>query len=260
MPHVTRISIAPVKALGLVHPETVMLEHAGVRDDRRFWLVDETGALYNAKRDGRLLRVRAEWDESTCELALSFPAGERVQGAVVFGDPVDAELYRKPLPSRHVRGPWDDALSRYVGRPLTLLWADESAVDRASIGGAVSLISLSSLGRLREEAGVGALDGRRFRMTFEIDGVGPHEEDEWIGREVQIGEATVLFGGDIGRCVVTSRDPDTGVVDIPTLAALAAYRREGYKEPLPCGIHGRVIVPGRVRVGDPVIARNQPDL
>jgi uncharacterized protein YcbX len=248
MPHVTRISIAPVKALGLVHPETVI------------WLVDETGALYNAKRDGRLLRVRAEWNESTFDLALSFPAGERVQGAVEFGEPVDAELYRKPRPSRHVRGPWEDALSHYVGRPLTFLWADDSAVDRASIGGAVSLISLSSLERLQEEAGVAALDGRRFRMTFEIDGVRPHEEDEWIGREVQIGEATVSFGGDIGRCVVTSRDPDTGVVDIPTLAALAAYRREGYKEPLACGIHGSVIVPGRVRVGDRVIARNQPDL
>ena len=54
-------------------------------------------------------------------------------------------------------------------------------------------------------------------MLFEIDGIGAHEEDSWIGAEVRIGEATVVFNGDIGRCVVTSRDPDTGVIDLPTL-------------------------------------------
>jgi hypothetical protein len=40
--------------------------------------------------------------------------------------------------------------------------------------------------------------GRRFRMLFEIDGVDAHEEDDWIGTEVRIGEATILINGDVG--------------------------------------------------------------
>ncbi len=32
---------------------------------------------------------------------------------------------------------------------------------------------------------------RQFRMLFEIDGVGANEEDEWIGRHVQVGDAVV---------------------------------------------------------------------
>jgi hypothetical protein len=40
------------------------------------------------------------------------------------------------------------------------------------------------------------------------------------------------------------------VTDLPTLAALAAYRREGHSEPLPLGIKGTVYTPGRVRIGD----------
>ena len=67
---------------------------------------------------------------------------------------------------------------------------------------------------------------------------------------MQIGEATVAFNGDIGRCIVTSRHPDTGVPDVPTLVTLASYRREGKTEPLPFGVYGSVRVPGRVRVGD----------
>ena len=86
-------------------------------------------------------------------------------------------------------------------------------------------------------------------MLFEIDGVGPHEEDRWIGREVRIGEATVRFNGDIGRCVVTSRDPDTGEIDLPTLVTLARYRSEGVSEPLPFGVYGSVVVSGAGRRG-----------
>ena len=82
--------------------------------------------------------------------------------------------------------------------------------DRSRRGGTVSLVSRGSLERLREEAGAEApVDGRRFRMLFEIDGVGAHEEDDWLGREVRVGDAVLRLNGDVGRCVVTSHDPDT---------------------------------------------------
>ena len=260
-PRVVRISVAPVKALGLVHPDEVTLEEGGVVGDRRFWLLDEQGVLFNAKREGALLAVRPEWDEAAGKLALTFPDGRRVEDVVALGEPVDAQMYRVPRPSRQVIGPWQEALSEYAGRPLSLLWADEGAVDRTPEGGCVSLISRASLDRLREELGAREpVDGRRFRMLFEIDGVGPHEEDEWIGGEVRIGEASVVFNGDIGRCIVTSRDPDTGVADLPTLAALVGYRSEGRTEPLPCGLYGAVATPGRVRVGDPVSVEHMATL
>ena len=250
---VVRISIAPVKALGLVQPGEVVLERGGVVGNRRFWLLDEQDVLFNGKREGALMSIRPEWDEATRRLALGFPDGRRVEGVVELGEPFDAKMYRVPRPSHRVIGPWQDAISEYAGRALTLLWADQGAVDRAPEGGSVSVVSLASLDKLAEESGVtGPLDARRFRMLFDVDGIGAHEEDDWIGRGVRIGEATVLFNGDIGRCIVTSRDPDTGVADVPTLAALAAYRREGRTEDLPCGVYGSVVTPGRVRVGDSV--------
>jgi hypothetical protein len=87
-------------------------------------------------------------------------------------------------------------------------------------------------------------------MLFEIDGVGAHEEDEWIGGRVQVGDAVIEPVGDVGRCVVTKCDPDTGVSDLDTLGALGRYRREGRTEPLPMGVYCDVLVPGRVRMGD----------
>jgi uncharacterized protein YcbX len=101
--------------------------------------------------------------------------------------------------------------------------------------------------------GVDDVDGRRFRMNFGIDGLREHEEDEWLGRRVRLGEAVVVPLGNVGRCAVTTQNPDTGAPDLDTLKALAAYR-EGTEttEPLPFGVHASVAQAGRVRVGDAV--------
>lgn len=250
---VARIAIAPVKALHVVELDEVELGLAGVAGDRRFWMVDGDGRLVNDKRHPQLLRVHAEWDEATRRLALAFPDGRRVEGIVEPGEPFEAMLYGQPHVSRAVPGRWQDALSEYAGEPVTFLWSESGAVDRGVHGGAATVISRGSLERLRREAGVAdAVDGRRFRMLFEIDGVGEHEEDEWFGRRVAIGDAVIAPVGDVGRCVVTTKNPDTGETDLATLDTLAGYRREGRTEPLPFGVHAAVVEAGRVRVGDAV--------
>jgi uncharacterized protein YcbX len=251
---VARISIAPVKALHVVNPDEVELTHAGVPGDRRFWLVDANRRLVNGKGHPELMRVHPEWDEASRRLALAFPDGAVVEAEVEPGEPFEAKLYGTPHPSRAVPGPWNEALSEFVGESVTLLWSEGGAQDRGvDHGGWASLVSRGSLVRLREQAGIAEpIDGRRFRMLFEIDGVEPHAEDAWLGRRVAIGDAEIVPVGDVGRCVVTTCDPDTAVSDFDSLKLLAEYRREGVTEPLPFGVYCDVAVPGRVRVGDPV--------
>jgi len=250
---VVRISIAPVKSLGLVHPDRIDLRRSGVQGDRRFWLVDDDGRLFNNKRSGPLVTIRPEWDEATRELVLHLPDGRRVAGVVELGDPEPVLLYGRLHPSRRVLGPWEEAISSVARRPLRLLWSEKHATDRGAWGGCVSLVSTGSLERLRSVAGASSpVDGRRFRMLFEIDGVAPHEEDEWIGSRVRLGSAEIVVNGDVGRCAVTTHDPDTGTPDLDTLRTLAGYRRDGRVEPLPFGVYGEVAVPGRVAIGDRV--------
>jgi uncharacterized protein len=251
---VVRICIAPVKALHVVNPDTVELTHAGVAGDRRFWLVDHNRRLVNGKDHPELMRVQPEWDEASRRLALAFPDGSVVEGEAEPREPFEAELYGTAHASRTVPGPWQEALSEFVGEPLTLLWSEGGAQDRGNDrGGWATLISRGSLEHLGAEAGATEpVDGRRFRMLFEIDGIEPHEEDTWLGSRVAIGDAVIVPLGDVGRCVVTTCDPDTAVSDLDTLKVLARYRRDGVVEPLPFGVYCDVAVPGRVRVGDAV--------
>jgi MOSC domain-containing protein len=250
---VARINVAPVKSLRLLQPEEIEIGPDGAVGNRRFWLVDADGRLFNGKRWGPIVAVVPEWSEQTRVLALTFPDGTRVEDVVELGEPVEAVMHGMPHPSHAVIGPWQDALSEYAGQPLTLLWGDTFAPDRIARGGSVSLVSRASLAHIAEEGGADEpLDGRRFRMLIEIDGVGAHEEDEWLDAQVQVGNAVFQLNGDVGRCAITTQDPDTGIPTFDTLGTLADYRRDGRNEPLPFGVYGSVAVPGRVRVGDAV--------
>jgi uncharacterized protein YcbX len=249
---VTALSVAPVKGTRLQMVDAIQLGQAGARGDRRFFVIDERDRMVNAKTLGELQMVEASFGEASSWLALTFPDGRVVEGRVHdSGEVVEAQFYSDRRPARVLAGPWAEALSNLAGRPLRLVDGGP-AVDRG-VEGAVSLISRASLEGLASEAEVDQLDARRFRMLFEIEGVGAHTEDRWVGRSVQIGQAVVRFEGHVGRCLITSRDPESGEITLPTLDVLRSYRGEiESTEPLPFGVHGRVVQGGRVVVGDPV--------
>ncbi|MGN6189337.1 MAG: MOSC domain-containing protein [Conexibacter sp.] len=258
-PRVAWISFTPVKGLRLRQLDEVHLTHDGIPGDRAFFLVDADGMMVNAKRLGALLTVTADHDPAANRLSLRFPGGREISGDVELDDdPIPTRFYRMTLHARPLRGAFSDALSAHAGAPLRIVAAGgrdgfRAGVDRGR-DGAVTLLSTASLRRLREQAQThDPVDPRRFRMTFGIDGLAePHAEDAW--RDVRIGEARVRVRGNVGRCAVTTRDADSGEVDFQTLHHLAAYRRDGIEttEPLPFGVHARVLEPGRVRVGDRV--------
>ncbi len=249
------ISLAPVKGLALVAREEARLDTFGVADNRRFYLVDGGGRMVNGKRLGCLVQVRPEWDEEEGVLSLRFPGGHAVSGRVVVGERVTTDFFGRPVAGRLVEGPWSQALSEHAGRPLRLVQVERpgDGPDRGRRG-AVSIVSTAALDALAREAGVARVDGRRFRMLFGVEGVPAHAEDGWIGRRVRIGGAVVIPRGHVGRCAVTTRHPDTGERDLDTLGTLARYRGDVEAgERLPFGVFGQVVVPGRVRLGDPVV-------
>jgi uncharacterized protein YcbX len=250
VPAVARLSTTPVKSLLLHHPEEILLEPFGVAADRRFYLVREDGRLLAGIHHGPLALVRADWEPEPDRLRLAFPDGEVVEGDVRLAAPALTDFWEHRVPGRVVAGPWAEALSRFAGRTVRLVKADEPAggVDV----GPLTLVSSESVAELARQAGLDALDGRRFRMLLEVEGCAPHEEDAWQGRRLRVGGAVIEVGGPVARCVTTTRDPATGLRDFDALRAIAAYRGRRNGEKVDFGVYARVVEPGRVRVGDPV--------
>lgn len=261
MIRVSWLAVAPVKGLALQLRDEVVLEEHGVTDNRRFHLVEPTGRRTGVLEIPTLVQIEADYDATSERLALRFPDGRVVDGTVELGDATTSDFYGRPVPSRFVVGPWEEPLSEFAGRPLRLARSDApgAGVDRGR--GAVSLVSDESVEELARQAGEERVDARRFRMLVGVAGARPHEEDEWLGREVEIGEARVRFLGTVGRCAITTRDPDTGARDLDTLRLIRGYRgfteKRGGKRELDFGIYGDVVRPGRIRVGDAVSALGQ---
>lgn len=248
---VTALATTPVKGMRLEAVDAIELGELGARGNRAFYLIDERGSMVNAKRLGALHTIVPSYDLDAGTLALRFPDGARVAGTVEYGDVLQTRFLSSQRAARELRGPWSAALSSYFDQPLRVV-APEVGADRGRAG-ATSIISRASLRRLAEVAERDSVDARRFRMLIEIEGVSAHEEDGWIGRRIRVGEATLRMHGNIGRCLVTSRDAETGEIDLPTLDLLRDYRGElESSEPLPFGIYGEVVAGGDVRLGDPV--------
>ena len=212
---VAALRSSPVKGLAQAAVDELWLDERGLRDDRRFAIVDPSGLARYTAQLRELAGATASWDPDRDVLELRFADAERVRAPVVEGERVDAHGYaRRPMPGRLVEGPFAEALGARLG--------------------------------------LAELDPRRFKMSIELDGLGAHEEDGWEGRELRIGGARLRVGGRVGRCALTTMDPDCLRLDHDVLRTLLDYRGALPTGEPPFGMYAEEAAPGRVAVGDPV--------
>jgi uncharacterized protein YcbX len=253
---VARLGIAPIKSTGLHHPDSIQLHTWGAEGNRAFYFARPDGRLVTNKQAGPLVSLRAEHDADREVLTISFPDGTTLIGdATALGRRVRTDFFGRDVLGRNLEGDWSEALSKFAGRPLVLVRPDRPG--DANDGYPVSMFGTASAEELARRSGRSeALDSRRFRMLIEVAATSPHEEDTWIGRPVQVGEAVVQVDIPVERCVITTQDPSTGLKDFETLAAIRAYRgRGGLRRRSLFGVYANVLEPGLVKVGDPVEPR-----
>lgn len=251
---VARFSIAPVRSLGLEHPDAIELTEKGVVEDRRFYLIDEDGRLVDRIVSGRLAQVGAHTDPDAEHLRLTFPDGAVIDEAVRLGEAVETPVYGRTARGHVVEGPWAVALEPYARRWVRVVRTDQPGGTRD--GAPASLVSRASLAALAEAAGLEDVDARRFRMLIELDGTAAHEEDDWVGGRIALGGAILRVTKQDARCAITMQDPDTGERDFDTLRTIISYRGlmpDAHGAPKAMfGVLADVELPGRIRIGDGV--------
>jgi hypothetical protein len=211
--------------------------------------VNGDGRLFSGIDFGPLVRVVSESDPAGSWLALTFPDGRVVDGEVAVGEEKVTAFWERPVRGRYVEGPWGDALSDFAGRSLRLVRVDD---DRTGYDSSpVTILGDASVAELARQSGLnGDFDARRFRMLIALSGTKPHEEDEWIGGEVRIGEVLLRVVKQTARCATTTRDPDSGIRDFDTLRAIKDYRGLRNGKHIDFGVLASVEEPGQIRVGD----------
>jgi uncharacterized protein len=247
---VARFNVTPVKSTRLQHPDEIRLERHGAAGNREFFFVDEDGRRLSGERKHPLLGIRSSFEASSNRLSLETPDGLVTEGPAEPGaEALTVDFWGRAVPAHVVEGEFSEILSRFVGRDVRLARVERPG-DATDVR-PVTIVSLASVEGLSHHGGRDRpVDPGRFRMTIELDGCEPHEEDTWSGCAARVGEAMVRIGEQVPRCVVTTLDPATGVRDFPTLSVIADYRERTVQNQLPFGVYADVLEPGNVGVGD----------
>ena len=246
---VSQLAVAPIKGMRLQSSPELQFGHHGVTGDREFLIVDEDCKLLQTARNPGLLRIEPSWEPARNLLALRVPDGSVVQDEPGPGTAAVTRMYDgREIPGRVIAGPLSAALSGYLGRAVHLF---KRAPDHLGSDDAqVTLMSEASLHALAAEFSGTVPDPRRFRMTITVTGADPWAEHSWSGQQVTIADITLRVLAPVPRCVITTRNPESGATDARILHALARLRG---KNDITFGVWCEIIQPGHIHVDDTVI-------
>jgi uncharacterized protein len=195
------IQIFPIKALdGMVVQEAGITAGGFLENDRIYAMLDKDGAYVNGKRNAQVHDLRCAFDAGVKE--------------VRFWQRGDATQTQFQLDETERIGQW---LSEFFGQPVTLQHDTQKGFpdDREAFGPTV--ISEASLRAVLEWFPGLDLESarRRFRTNLELAEAVPFEEDGLFGapgelKPFSIGAVQFRGHNPCQRCVVPTRDPDSG--------------------------------------------------
>jgi uncharacterized protein YcbX len=237
-----------------------VLDARGIEHDRRWMVVDATGAFRTQRELPRMALIHPSIDDGFLRLtAAGMP--DLCIGLTADGSRLTAHVWKDTVEAIDQGEPAAEWLTRFLAEPLRLVRFDD-AVDRrveqayavrpedqVGFADAYPLLianesSLAELNTRMEEP----LPMRRFRPNIVVAGAGPYAEDRWS--RVRVGDVDIAVVKPCARCAITTVNPETAEKGKEPLRTLATYRRqEGGVMFCENGIHlGR----GTLRVGDEV--------
>ncbi len=227
--------VYPIKSCAGISLQISDLSATGLRHDRSWMLVDETGEFMSQRAHPRMALISIRFaperlivnapEMNELEIPLQNETGNHID-VRVFGDTNRGALVSEEadrwfteflaFPCRLVHKPDDDP--RLVDSSFAQSGDQVSFAD----GFAFLLISEASLedlnGRLEDP-----LPMNRFRPNFVIRGCGPYAEDGWS--RLTIGGVPFRVAESCPRCAITTVDQRTGTRGKEPLRTLATYRK-----------------------------------
>ncbi|MDC0948514.1 MOSC N-terminal beta barrel domain-containing protein [Gammaproteobacteria bacterium] len=251
--------IHPVKSCRASSLQQVNVATHGLENDRVLMAIDANGKFVTARKCPQLLQlsVDAEGDQ----FVLSHPQGGTLQLHVSEFDLhlQDIQVWKDQFKAYSTTSQADRWLSEALGMELKLLYIGKTLQRRLgeddplrpaitfADGDPIMLMGESSAQAINAQAGLAEGVGR-YRANLIIGGIDAFVEEQW--QRVRIGDVQLRFVKRCERCILTTRDPQTGQrhPDNQPLKTLVSERKN--EQGLPClGVDFIVEKTGVIRVG-----------
>jgi hypothetical protein len=218
VPRVAGLWIYPIKSLdGVAIDRATVLASGALQGDREFALFDAAGNFVNGKRNDRVHAIRTRFELATKIVTLQESASESTHTFAI-------ETEREQL---------EHWFSEYFGFSVQVRQNLEQGFPDDTDSPGPTIVSTATLEAIASwYPGLTITEvRRRFRANVEIPGVPAFWEDQLFAEAettvaFQIGTVQVLGVNPCQRCVVVTRDSQTGMV-LPNFQKIfVAQRRE----------------------------------
>lgn len=203
VPRVAGLYIYPIKSLdGVLVDRATVLASGALRGDREFAIFDPAGNFVNGKRNQRVHALRTNFELATKTVTIQVQGAEPTQTFAIEGE---RELLTRWLSNYF-------GVSVQVRQNLDLGFPDDTDSPGPTI---VSTATLAAIATWYPNLTVAEVRCR-FRANIEISGVPAFWEDHLFTTAettvaCQIGTVQVLGVNPCQRCIVVTRDPQTGM-------------------------------------------------
>jgi len=257
-PHLAHVQWFPVKSLNPEARERTTLTTRGALDGDREWAILDrpaeepydpesadvggSGDYVNGKKTAAVHRIRSTFhprDGNGPAVTLRRKPGGTGGPAGTGAGARRFRLYDGRDPGgeseRAVHAPVNEWLSAHFGRAVSVRWDGRGQHDDRTRHGP-TVVSTATLREVAAWFDFGLESARRrFRANLEVGGVPPFWEDRLFGDEgevvaFRVGDATIHGVTPCQRCVVPSRNPDTGV-ETPNFRETFLERRRATMPP-----------------------------
>jgi len=204
-PTVDRLTIYPIKSLDGRSVESVStVENGGLAGDREFALFDSDDNYVNGKREQQLHRIRAHYEGNGADIdTVALSTAETDPHRFAVDELGDSEAV--------------DWLSEQMGYPVSLARDPAGGFPDDTTASGPTVISTATIETVASWFDGISTEGmrRRLRPNIEFGGVPAFWEDHLFADrshhvEFTIGDVSFRGVNPCQRCVVPSRDPDTG--------------------------------------------------
>lgn len=239
----TKINVFPVKSLDGYSPESAIVEKQGLQYDRRWMITDLDGLFMTQRTNGRMALLKAVvengilsiFEKENLQNGIKLPISSQIQ------ETVNAEIWDDKVASVLVNREVNAFLSDFLNKKCQLVTMSATTERRVDAnyntgndmvsfadGYPFLIIGEASMSELNKKiaersTSVAPLSMRRFRTNFVFSGGEPFEEDSF--KNFKIGDVDFIGIKPCARCVLTTRDPDTGVKGKEPLDTLMTFRQ-----------------------------------
>ena len=235
---VSGLSIYPVKSCRDIKQNASYVENFGLKNDRRWMIVDENGVMLTQRKISKMCLIQPEVVVNGITLHTSimnsihvaYPLNNEKITVKVWSDECQA------FDAGDLAANWlSDVLStkcRLVYFPedefrqVDLTYAEEGDKTAFSDGFPLLLISQASLDDLNQRL-INPITMNRFRPNIVVDGCEPFAEDYW--KKIRISEMNFRIVKPCSRCVIPSINIETAMREDEPTKTLESYRKRGKK-------------------------------